>query len=72
MLMFIGAGALVASVTPQLLSPQLVVAKESAPSISPDEALQRLLEGNKRFVAGRELNPRDRRMLSHSLFCWLV
>lgn len=39
MLMFVGTGALVASVTTRLLSPQLVVAKESALSISPDEAL---------------------------------
>lgn len=34
----------------------MVVAKESALSISPDEALQRLLAGNKRFVPGRDLN----------------
>lgn len=57
MLMFVGAGALVASVAPKLLSPQLVVAKESGVSISPDSALQRLLDGNKRFVAGKDLNP---------------
>ncbi len=58
LLMFAGTGALVASVAPKLLSPELVTAKESTPkNVSPDQALKILVEGNKRFVSGKVINP---------------
>jgi carbonic anhydrase len=36
----------------------LALASAGAPSISPDDALQKLMEGNKRFVANQSISPK--------------
>ncbi len=47
-----------------VLLPNLLLA-ENGPSVSPDDALNRLREGNERFIAGRNIHPhldKDRRI----------
>ena len=53
--------------TKSLLFPEAAVAQEGSDSqqephpVSPDEALQRLIDGNKRFVEGKPINPNQSR-----------
>ncbi|MHC5718625.1 MAG: carbonic anhydrase, partial [Nostoc sp.] len=56
LLILLGAGTLSASLGSRLLSSEMVSANESAASTVADKALKRLLEGNKRYVAGKLLN----------------
>jgi carbonic anhydrase len=51
----IGTGVLTAGLSSKLVFPDQAVAQES---ITPDMALQRLMEGNQRFVKGKAENPR--------------
>ncbi|MEH2053487.1 carbonic anhydrase [Nostoc sp.] len=56
LLILLGAGTLSASLGSGLFSSEMVSAKESVASTASDKALKRLLEGNKRYVAGKLLN----------------
>lgn len=50
----VGTGVLTAGVGSQLLSPPKAIAENN---ISPDQALQELIEGNKRFAQRKRKNP---------------
>lgn len=58
----VGTGVITAGIGSKLISPERAVAKDD---MSPDQALQSLIEGNQRFVANKPRNPnRDFRRLA--------
>ncbi len=54
----IGTGAITAGLGSKLVFPDQAVAKDD---LTPDQALQRLIEGNQRFVNGKRENPHQDR-----------
>lgn len=56
----VGTGALTAGLGSKLVFPDKAVAQEDMKEdMTPDQALQRLMEGNQRFVKGKRENPRQ-------------
>ncbi len=57
LLQLAGAGIVVSTIGSQLFNNQPTIATEKASNISSDEALNNLIEGNKRFVNEEKLHP---------------
>lgn len=53
----VGAGVLSAGLHTQIAAPDRADAATSTEDLTPDQALQRLVEGNQRFVANKRQNP---------------